>query len=131
MGYAGNIVQCTKCDPQHTLAHGERQGPGTILAISHGSSEIIDLLPGSVTNQLLLPEIGCSELGMPPQQQRTLLDMTLWLQLQLCLAVIGYAGYPLSRYPDIIAEKPGLSASLIGLMLLHILNTRILFEHEH
>jgi len=131
MGYAGNIAQCTKCDTQHTLARGERQGAGTILAISHGSSEIIDLLPGSVTNQLLLPEVGCGELGMPPQQQRALLDMTLWLQLQHCLAVIGYAGYSLSRYPDIIAEKPGLSASLIGSMLLHILNTRILFEHEH
>ncbi|TSA53734.1 MAG: sodium:calcium antiporter [Nitrosomonadaceae bacterium] len=44
--------------------------------------------------------------------------MTLWPQLLLCLAIIGYAGYFLSRYGDIIAEKTGLSASLIGLMLL-------------
>ncbi|MCX7183938.1 MAG: hypothetical protein NTW90_01640 [Nitrosospira sp.] len=44
--------------------------------------------------------------------------MTLWLQLLICLAIIGYAGYFLSRYADIIAEKTGLSASLIGLMLL-------------
>jgi cation:H+ antiporter len=44
--------------------------------------------------------------------------MMLWLQLQLCLVVIGCAGYFLSRYADIIAEKTGLSASLIGLMLL-------------
>jgi cation:H+ antiporter len=36
----------------------------------------------------------------------------------LCLAVIGYAGYYLSRYGDIIAEKSGISASWIGLILL-------------
>lgn len=44
--------------------------------------------------------------------------MLLWLQLLLCLAVIGYAGYLLSRYGDIIAEKTGMSASWIGLILL-------------
>lgn len=44
--------------------------------------------------------------------------MMLWLQLLLCLAVIGYAGYFLSRYGDIIAEKSGISASWIGLILL-------------
>lgn len=44
--------------------------------------------------------------------------MLLWLQLLLCLAVIGYAGYFLSRYGDIIAEKTGMSASLVGLILL-------------
>jgi cation:H+ antiporter len=44
--------------------------------------------------------------------------MVLWLQLLLCLSVIGYAGYFLSRYGDIIAEKSGVSASWIGLMLL-------------
>jgi cation:H+ antiporter len=44
--------------------------------------------------------------------------MLLWLQLLLCLAVIGYAGYFLSRYGDIIAEKSGISASWIGLVLL-------------
>ncbi|OYY45076.1 MAG: cation transporter [Gallionellales bacterium 35-53-114] len=44
--------------------------------------------------------------------------MTLWLQLLLCLAVIAYAGYFLSRFGDIIAEKSGISASWIGLVLL-------------
>lgn len=44
--------------------------------------------------------------------------MLLWLQLLLCLAVIGYAGYFLSHYGDIIAEKSGISASWIGLILL-------------
>ena len=44
--------------------------------------------------------------------------MVLWLELLLCLAVIGYAGYFLSRYGDIIAEKTGMSASWVGLILL-------------
>ena len=44
--------------------------------------------------------------------------MVLWLELLFCLAVIGYAGYFLSRYGDIIAEKSGISASWIGLILL-------------
>jgi len=44
--------------------------------------------------------------------------MLLWLQLLICLSVIAYAGYFLSRYGDIIAEKSGISASWIGLILL-------------
>jgi cation:H+ antiporter len=44
--------------------------------------------------------------------------MLLWIQLLLCLGIIGYAGYFLSRYGDIIAEKSGVSASWIGLILL-------------
>ncbi|RFC36529.1 MAG: cation:H+ antiporter [Candidatus Nitrotoga sp. LAW] len=44
--------------------------------------------------------------------------MLLWLQLLICLATIGYAGYFLSRYGDIIAEKTGMSASLVALILL-------------
>jgi len=44
--------------------------------------------------------------------------MLIWLKLMLCLSVIGYAGYFLSRYGDIIAEKSGISASWIGLILL-------------
>ncbi|MBI4742088.1 MAG: sodium:calcium antiporter, partial [Betaproteobacteria bacterium] len=44
--------------------------------------------------------------------------MTLWPQLFLCLAAIGVAGWHLSRNGDIIAEKTGLSASWIGLVLL-------------
>ncbi|MDP3677754.1 MAG: sodium:calcium antiporter, partial [Methylotenera sp.] len=44
--------------------------------------------------------------------------MMLWFEFFLCLAVIGYAGYFLSRYGDIIAEKTGMSASWVGLILL-------------
>jgi cation:H+ antiporter len=44
--------------------------------------------------------------------------MLLWLELLLCLAVIAYAGYFLSRYGDIIADKTGMSASWVGLILL-------------
>lgn len=44
--------------------------------------------------------------------------MLIWLEFLLCLAVIGYAGYFLSRYGDIIAEKTGMSASWVGLILL-------------
>lgn len=44
--------------------------------------------------------------------------MLIWTELLICLAVIGYAGYFLSRYGDIIAEKTGMSASWIGLILL-------------
>ncbi len=42
----------------------------------------------------------------------------LWLELLICLVVIGYAGYDLSRYGDIIAEKTGISSTWIGLTLL-------------
>lgn len=44
--------------------------------------------------------------------------MILWLQLLICLVVISYAGYYLSRYGDIIAKKTGMSASWVGLILL-------------
>ncbi|OGV76134.1 MAG: cation transporter [Methylotenera sp. RIFCSPLOWO2_02_FULL_45_14] len=44
--------------------------------------------------------------------------MMLWMELLFCLAVIGFAGYYLSRYGDIIAEKTGMSASWVGLILL-------------
>jgi cation:H+ antiporter len=44
--------------------------------------------------------------------------MLIWLELLLCLVVIGYAGYKLSRYGDIIADKTGMSASWVGLILL-------------
>lgn len=44
--------------------------------------------------------------------------MLLWLQILICLVVIGYSGYFLSRYGDIIAEKTGMSASWVGLILL-------------
>jgi cation:H+ antiporter len=45
-------------------------------------------------------------------------NMQLWLGLLICLVVIAYAGYYLSRYGDIIAEKTGMSVSWIGLVLL-------------
>lgn len=44
--------------------------------------------------------------------------MLLWSELLICLVVITYAGYYLSRYGDIIAEKTGMSASWVGLALL-------------
>jgi cation:H+ antiporter len=44
--------------------------------------------------------------------------MILWLELLVCLTVIAYAGYYLSRYGDIIAEKTGMSATWVGLILL-------------
>lgn len=44
--------------------------------------------------------------------------MTLWIQLLLCLTVIGIAGWHLSINGDIIAKKTGLSGSWIGLILL-------------
>ena len=44
--------------------------------------------------------------------------MTLFLKLLICLVVIAYAGYYLSKYGDIIAEKTGISSSWVGLTLL-------------
>lgn len=42
----------------------------------------------------------------------------IWLQFVLCAALIGVAGYQLSRYGDAIAQRTGLSGSWIGLALL-------------
>lgn len=47
-----------------------------------------------------------------------MLNMILWLELIICLLVIAYAGYYLSRHGDIISEKTGMSASWVGLILL-------------
>ncbi|MGA7595562.1 MAG: hypothetical protein WCA64_10245 [Gallionella sp.] len=44
--------------------------------------------------------------------------MLFWLELWICLAAIGYAGYYLTRYGDIIAGRTGMSASWVGLILL-------------
>ncbi len=44
--------------------------------------------------------------------------MLIWLEFLFCLGIICFAGYYLSRYGDIIAEKSGISASWIGLILL-------------
>lgn len=43
---------------------------------------------------------------------------TVWLSLLASLAVIGVAGFKLSRYGDIIAEKSGMSRGWVGLILL-------------
>lgn len=42
----------------------------------------------------------------------------IWLQFLLCAALIGGAGYQLSRYGDVIAQRTGLSGSWIGVALL-------------
>ena len=42
----------------------------------------------------------------------------IWLQFLLCAALIGVAGYQLSRYAEVIAQRTGLSGSWIGLALL-------------
>lgn len=42
----------------------------------------------------------------------------VWLQFALCAALIGLAGYRLSRYGDVIAEKTGLSGTWVGMILL-------------
>jgi cation:H+ antiporter len=44
--------------------------------------------------------------------------MELWLSFITCLVIIGFAGYYLSVYGDIIAEKTGMPASWVGLVLL-------------
>ncbi len=41
-----------------------------------------------------------------------------WIKFAACTGLIGYAGVRLSRYGDIIAEKSGLGASVVGLLLL-------------
>ncbi len=42
----------------------------------------------------------------------------VWLQFLLCAALIGLAGYQLSRYGDVIAEKTGVGGTWIGVILL-------------
>ena len=44
--------------------------------------------------------------------------LSAWLEFAVCLAVIGYAGFNLTRYADAIAEKTRLSANWTGLALL-------------
>jgi cation:H+ antiporter len=41
----------------------------------------------------------------------------IWLEFMLCTAVIGAAGYQLSRYGDVIAERTGLGRTLIGVVM--------------
>ena len=42
----------------------------------------------------------------------------LWVSFFLCFVIITFAGFALSRYGDILAEKTGISSSWIGLTLL-------------
>lgn len=42
----------------------------------------------------------------------------IWLELAVCLAVVGVAGTALSRYGDVIGSKTGLSGNWIGLILM-------------
>lgn len=42
----------------------------------------------------------------------------VWLQFALCAALIGLAGYQLSRYGDVIAEKTGVGGTWVGMILL-------------
>ncbi|MBI5752709.1 MAG: sodium:calcium antiporter [Hydrogenophilales bacterium] len=42
----------------------------------------------------------------------------IWAQFALCVLLIGIAGFKLSRYGDVIAEKTGMGGTWIGLILL-------------
>lgn len=44
--------------------------------------------------------------------------LIVWLEFIACAALIGFAGVRLSRYGDIIAEKSGLGAGVVGLVML-------------
>jgi cation:H+ antiporter len=44
--------------------------------------------------------------------------MSIWLQLALCVALIGVAGTRLTRYGDAIADKTGLGGTWIGVILI-------------
>jgi cation:H+ antiporter len=56
-------------------------------------------------------------------------ESVIWLQFALCAALIGVAGYQLSRYADAIAQRTGLSGSWIGMTLLAIVTS--LPERDH
>jgi cation:H+ antiporter len=42
----------------------------------------------------------------------------IWLQFLVCTLAIGTAGYQLSRYGDVIAERTGLGRTLVGLIMM-------------
>jgi cation:H+ antiporter len=54
-----------------------------------------------------------------------------WLQFAVCAALIGAAGYRLSLYGDVIAEKTGLGRNSVGLFLLviYLFNSYVIFLH--
>lgn len=41
-----------------------------------------------------------------------------WIQFAACLVLIGWGGFQLSRYGDVIAEKTGMGGTWIGLILM-------------
>jgi cation:H+ antiporter len=41
----------------------------------------------------------------------------IWLEFLVCTAAIGVAGYQLSRYGDVIAERTGLGRTLVGVVM--------------
>jgi cation:H+ antiporter len=41
----------------------------------------------------------------------------IWLQFLVCTSVIGVAGYQLSSYGDVIAERTGLGRTLVGVIM--------------
>ena len=43
---------------------------------------------------------------------------SVWIQFAACLAFIGWGGFKLSRYGDVIAEKTGMGGTWIGLILM-------------
>jgi cation:H+ antiporter len=59
-------------------------------------------------------------------------QISIWLQFALCAGLIGAAGFRLSLYGDVIAEKTGLGRNWTGLILLviYLLNYYVLFLHE-
>ncbi len=44
--------------------------------------------------------------------------MPVWLEFAVCLVLIAAAGYRLSRYGDMIAEKAGLTRTWVGVVML-------------
>jgi hypothetical protein len=52
-----------------------------------------------------------------------------WSEFALCALLIGVAGSQLSRYGDIIAEKTGLGATWIGVLLMATVTSRPHLPH--
>jgi cation:H+ antiporter len=44
--------------------------------------------------------------------------ISAWIQFAVCLVFIGWGGFRLSRYGDVIAEKTGMGGTWIGLILM-------------
>ena len=44
--------------------------------------------------------------------------ISVWIQFAICLGLIGWGGFKLSRYGDVIAEKTGMGGTSVGLVLM-------------